>query len=202
MSKDPKNYFKDWKKVYFHYCDGTGHQGSRREPILYKNRLLYFRGHNITVERFNDLEKSLGLFTKAEKVVISGGSAGGLAATMWTNYVVEKVQKGKVYSVVDAGIFYDSQHLMTKTNLFKEKFVNLMKISNAEINPPVPECLQKFPNSRVNCMFAQNLFEHVKVPLFVTQSLYDIYSLTYIIGSTCAIDWIISCNDEEFDAIE
>ena len=77
-----------------------------------------------------------------------------------------------------------------------------MKISNAEIDPPVPECLQKFPDSRLNCMFAQNLLEHVKVPLFVTQSLYDIYSLTYMIGSSCTINWILSCNDEEFDAVE
>jgi hypothetical protein len=130
MSKDPASYFKDWKKVYFHYCDGTGHQGSRTEPILYKNRSLYFRGHNITVERFDDLEKSLGLFTKAEKVVISGGSAGGLAATMWANYLAEKVQKGQVYCVVDAGVFYDSQNILTKTNVLREKYVSLMKISN------------------------------------------------------------------------
>jgi hypothetical protein len=130
MSKDPASYFKDWKKVYFHYCDGTGHQGSRREPIMYKNRLLYFRGHNITIERFEHLEKRLGIFTKAERVVISGGSAGGLAATMWANYLAEKVQKGNVYCVADATVFYDSLNLQTKTNLFKEKYVSLMKISN------------------------------------------------------------------------
>jgi hypothetical protein len=158
LSKDPKSYFKDWKKVIFHYCDGTGHQGTRKEPILYKNRSIFFRGHNITVERFDDLEAKLGLFSKAEKVVISGESAGGLASAMWTNYLAEKVQNGKVYSVVDAGLFYDSPNMNTKTNLYKEKFTNLMKISNAEINPPVPECLLKFPNSRENCMLAQNLF--------------------------------------------
>lgn len=105
--------------MFLHYCDGTGHQGCRKDPILYKDRLLYFRGHNITIERFDDLEKRLGLFTKAEKIVISGESAGGLAATMWTNYLAEKVQQGKVYSVVDAGVFYDSQNLLTNTNLYK-----------------------------------------------------------------------------------
>jgi hypothetical protein len=51
--------------------------------------------------------------------VITGESAGGLAAAMWTNYLAEKVQKGKVYSIVDAGVFYDSQNLNTKTNLYK-----------------------------------------------------------------------------------
>jgi hypothetical protein len=51
-------------------------------------------------------------------------------------------------------------------------------------------------------MFAQNLFEHIKVPLFVMQSLYDMYSLTQIVGATCIFDSILSCNDEEFAAVE
>lgn len=77
-----------------------------------------------------------------------------------------------------------------------------MKISNAEINPLVPECLNEFPNLKVNCMFAQNLFEHIKVPLFVTSSLYDMYSLTQNIRAACVMDSISSCNDEEFAAVE
>lgn len=64
-------------------------------------------------------------------MVITGESAGGLAAAMWTNYLVERVKNGKVYSFVDAGVFYDSPNLNTKTNLYKESFGNLMKISNA-----------------------------------------------------------------------
>lgn len=73
--------------MYFHYCDGAGHQGFRKEPVIYKDRPLYFRGHNITIERFEDLEAKFGLFSKAEKVAIVGESAGGLATVMWTNYL-------------------------------------------------------------------------------------------------------------------
>lgn len=107
LSNHPDNHFKDWKKVYFHYCDGTGFQGTKKEPIQYGDNMIWFRGHNITVERLDDLEKKLGLFSKAEEVVVSGESAGGLAALMWTNYVTEKVQKGKVRTLADASIFYD-----------------------------------------------------------------------------------------------
>lgn len=142
------------------------------------------------------------MFSKAEKVVISGESAGGLAATMWTNYLADRVKSGKVYSIVDAGVFYDSPNIVTKTNLYRENFINLMRISNAEISPPVPECLEKFPGSRVDCMLAKNLFPLIKVPLFITQSLYDSYSLTQIIGASCVLDSIPSCNDEEFAMIE
>ena len=49
FSDDANNYFRDWKKVYFSYCDGAGHQGTRKDPIKYKDDLMYFRGHNLTV---------------------------------------------------------------------------------------------------------------------------------------------------------
>jgi hypothetical protein len=30
FSRDERNYFKDWKKVLLSYCDGMGHQGTRK----------------------------------------------------------------------------------------------------------------------------------------------------------------------------
>ncbi len=40
--------FKDWKKVILKYCDGSGHQGYRKNPFKYNGSSFYFRGHNIT----------------------------------------------------------------------------------------------------------------------------------------------------------
>lgn len=33
LSLNPSNPFKDFTKVYFKYCDGSGHQGTKSEPI-------------------------------------------------------------------------------------------------------------------------------------------------------------------------
>lgn len=33
----------------FLYCDGSGHQGTKLEPIQVKDSRLYFRGYNLTV---------------------------------------------------------------------------------------------------------------------------------------------------------
>lgn len=49
ISIDDQNNFKDWKRVLLMYCDGSGHQGTKTSPVLYKNSSLYFRGHNVTV---------------------------------------------------------------------------------------------------------------------------------------------------------
>jgi hypothetical protein len=57
LSTNEQNPFKDWTKAYLRYCDGSGHQGSRFDPIEYKDTKLYFRGHNITVAQLDRLEK-------------------------------------------------------------------------------------------------------------------------------------------------
>jgi hypothetical protein len=92
--------------------------------------LVYFRGHDITVERLNDLETKYGLYTKAEKIVLSGESAGGLATLMWTNYVAEKVKKGKVWSLADASIFYDPDQPQAGIASLKQQFKTMMNITN------------------------------------------------------------------------
>jgi hypothetical protein len=52
LSDVQPNYFTNWTKIFLNYCDGAGHQGGTIAPISYKNTLLYFRGQNITIERF------------------------------------------------------------------------------------------------------------------------------------------------------
>jgi hypothetical protein len=70
-----------------------------------------------------------------------------------------------------------------------------MQFSNAEIDPPVPECVQNFNSSIENCMFAQNIYMHIKAPIFNIQSLYDSWSIPYILGLSCAYDnTLIHCN--------
>jgi hypothetical protein len=131
LAREKKDYFKDWKKIHFNYCDGSGHQGYRTDAIEYMNTKLYFRGHNITIERFEDLEKRIGLFTKASQVVITGGSAGGLATYTWTNYLADRLQKAKYFSAPDSGLFYDAINKKTGNYSYKQCLANLMKFSNA-----------------------------------------------------------------------
>lgn len=54
-SGDDKNFFKDWTKVFLTYCDGSGHQGYKKDPIEYKGAKLYFRGEKVVKGHFNSL---------------------------------------------------------------------------------------------------------------------------------------------------
>ncbi len=137
LSTNEQNNFKDWTRVLIRYCDGSGHQGTKRTPVNYKGTNLYFRGHNITVAQLNSLEKVNKLFSEATQVVVGGASAGGLAVFLWTNYIKERVKVGKVWALPDCGIFLDSQNYATGKHDYKNMFKNLMSITNVEIDPPV-----------------------------------------------------------------
>ena len=69
------------------YCDGSEHTGTKFDPISYKDKKLYFRGHNNTLETFNFLDKEFD-FYNGEAIVITGVSAGGLATFLYSNYLV------------------------------------------------------------------------------------------------------------------
>ena len=137
LSTNSENNFKDWKRVFLKYCDGTGHQGTRTNPIEYKGTKLYFRGHNITVAQLDSLEKHHKLFSEATHVVVGGFSAGGLAAFTWVNYIKERVKIGKVWGMPDSGIFLDSTNVTSGQNDYKKSFKNLVALVNTEISNPM-----------------------------------------------------------------
>jgi len=114
------------------YCDGSGHQGSRSEPVLYKGAQLYFRGQNITLATFDEIDKKYGIFNgSVAQLVLTGGSAGGLASYHWTNYIQNNIKiTTKFWSVPDSGIFLDVVNIQTKLPTFRLWFENLLKLSN------------------------------------------------------------------------
>jgi O-palmitoleoyl-L-serine hydrolase len=116
LSDNALNSYRDWTIVYLKYCDGTGHQGYKKDPILYKDKNLYFRGHNVTIGQLNSLESLYGL-SSATDIVVTGQSAGGLATFLWTSYIADRASKGtRVISLPDSGIFLDSTNYITKRN--------------------------------------------------------------------------------------
>lgn len=56
LSDVAPNYFKDWTIAHLKYCDGTGHQGYKKDPVSYKGANLYFRGHNVTIGQLNSID--------------------------------------------------------------------------------------------------------------------------------------------------
>ena len=132
LSDDKDNYFNGWTRVFLKYCDGAGHQGTNSQSISYKGANLFFRGKNITIAQFDSINKSNKIFTDSiTHLVLTGESAGGLAAFHWTNYLANAIDKNtKFWSIPDSGVFVDEVNTITKQNSYSIWFQNLLKYSN------------------------------------------------------------------------
>lgn len=86
------NFFASWTKVIVNYCDGSIHQGYVEEPIQYKDTHLYFRGAANVRSHLEWLAKEYGL-RDAERVMLTGVSAGGMATFLWSDYVRGMMKK-------------------------------------------------------------------------------------------------------------
>jgi hypothetical protein len=109
MSTDPVTNpaFHDWTKLIVHYCTGTGHQGTLKNPVDSNGRKIYFRGQNVTLAVFDWIEKRYGaLSDPGAAVYLTGDSAGGLAAFLWADYLKGLV-RGRYRVLPDSGIFND-----------------------------------------------------------------------------------------------
>jgi O-palmitoleoyl-L-serine hydrolase len=110
LSTNPsKNIFANWTKVILLYCDGAFHQGMTKEPFNYKDSKLYFRGAVNTRAHFQYVHNRFNL-AKADRIIISGSSAGGIATYIWADYLRGFIGNPsvKLYSIVDSGIFLDT----------------------------------------------------------------------------------------------
>lgn len=84
--REENTVFYNAHRVLLWYCDGASFAGNREGTVAVGNQTLYFRGlHNLRAT-VAELTASYGL-DKAKEVLLSGGSAGGLAAFLHADYV-------------------------------------------------------------------------------------------------------------------
>ena len=107
LAVNSNNKFAEWTKIILPYCDGALFQGYTKKPINHKGRDLYFRGSSIMRGHFKWIDQQYGL-DKANRIVMTGSSAGGMAVTLWIDYLRSLLKNpNKLSGIVDTGIFLD-----------------------------------------------------------------------------------------------
>lgn len=100
-------HFYNWNSVQINYCDGTGHEGYKKDSIIHNGKELFFRGERNTKLMLAALKSQFGL-DKAQHVLVSGSSAGGLAVFTWANYIRDLFpQSVRVIASPDSGFHLD-----------------------------------------------------------------------------------------------
>ena len=76
----------------------------------------------------------------ASTVIVSGGSAGGLATYTWVDYIADFVSAkspiAKTYAIPDAGFFYDEVHTQLNTSAYRKVIQNFLSLTLLESLPP------------------------------------------------------------------
>ncbi|CAD8060863.1 unnamed protein product [Paramecium primaurelia] len=196
-TKNGNEHYYNWNMIYLNYCDGTQHQGYKSDPIEYEGQKLYFRGDQIVKSWLSELYDDL---SKAEIVIVSGCSAGGIAAYFWVDYIRSKLPASVVvYGIPDSGIFIDMAAI-DGTNNPRQSLDLLIDLVNSEVSHPNSECVSNNQQQKWKCYYAQYLLEYIKTPLFIVQSLYDYYSLSQMFKVDCANNYnLTQCTQDQLD---
>ncbi|XP_065030408.1 pectin acetylesterase 9-like isoform X2 [Musa acuminata AAA Group] len=190
--------FYDWNRVKLRYCDGASFGGD--SEFLNSTTTLYFRGQRIWKAIVLDLLPK-GLI-QADKVLLSGCSAGGLATFLHCDDLTRFVpETATVKCISDAGFFLDVRDVSGQYTIrsffsslvslqvrFLLLFVLSLTFRFAKLDV-VPQGVQKNLNPNCTssnglfayqCFFPQHALSYIRTPYFILNSAYDVYQFHHI----------------------
>jgi hypothetical protein len=175
--------FANHNRVVLWYCDGASFSGDATAINTKTGKPLYFRGKRVMDAMLDTLMSEHGL-DQAEEVLLSGGSAGGLAAYLHTDYVASKMPKSvkKFKSSPVSGFFLlheDAAGVPLYPN--EMKYVYTMQNSSGGVNA---KCVASLPEpEQWRCIFANYSYAHTESPIFPLNSAIDAWQMGNIYAS-------------------
>ncbi|KAG8092480.1 hypothetical protein GUJ93_ZPchr0012g19543 [Zizania palustris] len=161
--------FYSWNRVKLRYCDGGSFAGD--SEFRNGSSVLYFRGQRIWDAIIRDLlPKGLA---KAQKVLLSGCSAGGLATFFHCDDLKKRLGgTATVKCLSDAGFFLDVDDI-SGNNTVRPFFGSLVALQGAQksLNSG---CLSSAHYPYL-CFFPQYALPNIRTPYFILNSAYDVY---------------------------
>lgn len=162
----------NWNQVVLAYCDGASFTGDNATIAVYKGASLHFRGKAILdAVQQNLLGRGL---RGATDVVISGASAGGLAAYIhmdqWADFLKAFCTTvPKMRGMPDSGFFRDYEGAPGYHSGMQ--WIYQQSNSSAGVSQ---SCLKGFPSTEGwKCIFAMHTAPFIRTPTFALQSVYD-----------------------------
>lgn len=189
--------FYKWNVAVLSYCDGGLFSGNRKSSITGKGKEFYFEGRKVLKSLLDNLLPQ-GL-SHASDVVLSGTSAGGLALALQGDYIRGYIpEKARVRGLIDAGLFLDEDSTSETENMARKQFKALYSLHRPVLNK---KCLKSFARKdKYRCLFPQNTLQYIKLPIYIVNSLYDHWQLSYLEGVNCIYD-DAKCGTDQRDKI-
>jgi O-palmitoleoyl-L-serine hydrolase len=162
--------------VFIHYCDGASFGSNRPSPIKLPNgKEIWMRGRPNFDSVITDLITNYGM-SSATEVILSGGSAGGLAVFYNLDHLAKDLlpKNVRVTGFPDAGFFMDAPN-------YVQDFKGANPVWNVtESNSTNINCLNKYVqfNEEWKCLLAPYILEFIETPIFVMNSAFDAWQIS------------------------
>ncbi|KAI5011194.1 hypothetical protein ZWY2020_013331 [Hordeum vulgare] len=171
--------FYNWNRVKVRYCDGSSFTGDVEEVDSSTN--LHYRGARVWDAIIEDL-LNRGM-SKAKNAILSGCSAGGLAAILHCDKFNDLLPpSASVKCVSDAGYFIDGTDI-TGNKFVRTSFKNVVNLHGSDKNLP-SSCTSR--TSPELCFFPQHVLPTLKTPLFILNAAYDSWQIRNILVPSAA----------------
>jgi hypothetical protein len=170
--------FCEFNFVYVKYCDGNSYAGTLDAPYTVPwapASPIYLRGKQIREAVVDVLVTRFGL-GNATEFVLSGCSAGGLAAYLHADVFAATMQRvaprlAKYTVIPVSGFFLDHSNLLFHP-MYENQMKTIFALSNASYGLS-PACIARYPAAPWRCNFAEYNFIQSSVPTFVLNSKTD-----------------------------
>jgi len=164
-------YFYNSNQVYVWYCSSDSFLGNQTANAETGNWI--FRGKDIIVSLIHQLIHSRGI-GNAKRILLSGDSAGGVAALNNADFVFELLKdhvSGVDYkTLVDAGWFLDTPPYGNTDFSFRKCGQGLWSNWKSIFDET---CMKSFPGEEWKCFHAQYAYPFVTTSLFSHEFEYD-----------------------------
>ena len=180
------NDLANYTKIILGYCDGSLHQGHRNNPIPYKGTKLYLRGASITRSHFKWIMNRYPNFKTADQIIITGVSAGGIGAFLWTNYVRNLVTNASVViSIPDSSVFLATKTYQTNIDGIFTTTMNMFKTANLDEKTPLDLCNGRYKDEEYKCLMIQYAWTSFQSRTLLINSEYDSWVINYALQIKC-----------------
>ncbi|CAL1373826.1 unnamed protein product [Linum trigynum] len=196
--------FYNWNRIKIKYCDGSSFTGDV-EAVDPKTG-LYFRGERIWRAVIDDL-LAQGMKT-AQNAILSGCSAGGLAAILHCDkFKALLPPTARVKCVSDAGFFIHGNDI-TGGRAIEKFFGGVVNTHGSTKNLPASCTSRMRPDL---CFFPQYVAQTMRTPLFLINAAYDSWQIKNVLAPTsadkkgawksCKLD-LKKCSDSQLQAVQ
>ena len=180
-------------RVYMPYCDGSAFTSQNfSEKVSAMG--LHYKGFANMKSTIDILESRFG-YSNAARVVVYGGSAGGLSTFLHVDYFADRLmmaQRNRHHrklnpSVVGrpvAGFFISEANYDPSIPSYADQIKNGVRMFNSS-NALNQNCLAAYPGEEWKCFMAQYMAPYVRQQLFIVQSRFDEFQLMELLGLPC-----------------